>query len=118
MEKIFEQWVASARSETGLDDLQIGVDISSCPELKIAFDGYAEGEDEIEDLNIESYAVYIHKDAASPNFAFPKYSRTHPGQSCKGPLRNYVTLCGTTQMMHNRYKIWQACPRVSASKRL
>ncbi len=64
MENIIEQWVASARRHTNVNDLQVGVDISPYPQIKIAFDGYAEDDDEVEDLNMESYAVYIHKHAA------------------------------------------------------
>ena len=59
MENITERWVAAARANADLDDLQEGVNISPYQELKIAFDGYAEDEDEFEDLNMESYAVYI-----------------------------------------------------------
>ena len=57
VENIFERWVAAARANADLDDLQEGVNISPYQELKIAFDGYAEDEDEFEDLNMESYAV-------------------------------------------------------------
>ena len=53
MEKIIEQWVASARSHTNVNDLQVGVDISPYLQIKIAFDGYAEDDDEVEDLNID-----------------------------------------------------------------
>ncbi|MDC0069413.1 hypothetical protein OAL10_11595 [Gammaproteobacteria bacterium] len=64
------------RANADLDDLQEGVNISPYQELKIAFDGYAEDEDEFEDLNIESYAVYIHKEAASVGFVFPEHAST------------------------------------------
>ena len=36
-----------------------------------------EDDDEGEDLNMESYAVYIHKEAASVGFVFPKHDSTH-----------------------------------------
>jgi hypothetical protein len=35
--------------------------ISVVPEIKIAFDGYQEDYDGIEDLNEQSFAVYIHR---------------------------------------------------------
>ena len=76
MENIIEQWVASARRHTNVNDLQVGVDISPYPQIKIAFDGYAEDDDEVEDLNMESYAVYIHKEAASVGFVFLKHDST------------------------------------------
>jgi len=76
MENIIEQWVASARRHTNVNDLQVGVDISPYPQIKIAFDGYAEDDDEVEDLNMESYAVYIHKEAATVGFVFPKHDST------------------------------------------
>jgi hypothetical protein len=76
VENIIERWVAAARANADLDDLQEGVNISPYQELKIAFDGYAEDEDEFEDLNIESYAVYIHKEAASVGFVFPEHAST------------------------------------------
>ena len=77
MENIIEQWVASARRHTNINDLQVGVDISPYPQIKIAFDGYAEDDDEVEDLNMESYAVYIHKEAADTDFVFPPHEATH-----------------------------------------
>ena len=55
------------------DDLEIGRDISDIPEVKIIFDGYGDLETEDEEgnyvykeggnTNMESYAIFIHKDA-------------------------------------------------------
>ena len=68
------------------DNLEIGEDISDIPEVKIIFDGYGDLEDEDEDgnyryteggnKNMESYAIFIHKDAAHPDFMFPEHEFT------------------------------------------
>jgi hypothetical protein len=65
------------------DDLEIGVDISHLPEVKIIFDGYGDLEDEDENgeyryteagnKNMESYAIFIHKDALVEDFIFPDH---------------------------------------------
>jgi len=65
------------------DDLEIGRDISDLPEVKIIFDGYGDLEDEDEDgeyryteggnTNMESYAIFIHKDALVEDFIFPEH---------------------------------------------
>ena len=75
-EQIIEKWVAAARAVTDTNNLEVGVDISPYPTVKIAFDGYAEDDDGIEDLDRESYAVYIHRNAAAPGFMFPEHQRT------------------------------------------
>lgn len=68
------------------DNLQIGEDISDISEVKIIFDGY--GDLEFEDLdgeyqyreggntNMESYAIFIHKDSAQEGFVFPEHELT------------------------------------------
>lgn len=63
------------------DDLEIGRDISDIPEVKIIFDGYGDLETEDEYIeggnkNIESYAIFIHKDATDPDFIFPPHDLT------------------------------------------
>jgi len=75
-EQIIEKWVAAARAGTDTNNLEIGVNISPYPTVKIAFDGYAEDDDGVEDLDRESYVVYIHRDAATPRFVFPEHERT------------------------------------------
>jgi len=65
------------------DDLTIGENISDQPEVKIIFDGYGDLEDEDEDgeyryteggnKNMESYAIFIHKDAIKEDFEFPEH---------------------------------------------
>ena len=64
------------------DDLEIGRDISDIPEVKIIFDGYGDLEEEIDgeykyteggNTNMESYAIFIHKDTAKPDFVFPEH---------------------------------------------
>jgi len=75
-EQIIEKWVAAARAVTDTNNLEVGVNISQLQAVKIAFDGYAEDDDSIEDLDRESYAVYIHRDAATAGFTFPEHQRT------------------------------------------
>jgi hypothetical protein len=68
------------------DELEIGEDISDIPEVKIIFDGYGDLEfyndnDEYRyteggDKNMESYAIFIHKDSAQENFIFPEHELT------------------------------------------
>ena len=68
------------------DELEIGEDISDFPEVKIIFDGYGDLEDEDEDgeyryteggnKNMESYAIFIHKDALTEGFVFPPHDLT------------------------------------------
>ena len=64
------------------DDLEIGRDISDLPEVKIIFDGYGDLEEEINgeykyteggNKNMESYAIFIHKDALVEEFIFPEH---------------------------------------------
>ena len=65
------------------DDQEIGEDISDQPEVKIIFDGYGDLEDEDENgeyryteggnKNIQSYAIFIHKDALTEDFVFPPH---------------------------------------------
>jgi len=66
------------------DDLNIGEDISHIPEVKIIFDGYGDLEDEDEDgeyryteggnTNMESYAIFLHKDSLTEEFVFPEHT--------------------------------------------
>ena len=64
------------------DDLEIGRDISDLPEVKIIFDGYGDLEEEIDgeykyteggNTNMESYAIFIHKDSLVEDFMFPEH---------------------------------------------
>ena len=65
------------------DDLEIGRDISDLPEVKIIFDGYGDLDEENMDgeykyieggnINMESYAIFIHKDALTEDFIFPEH---------------------------------------------
>lgn len=67
-------------SDEGSD---IGEDVSSIPEVKIIFDGYGDLEDENENgeyryteggnKNMESFAIFIHKDALVEDFIFPPH---------------------------------------------
>ena len=66
--------------------LEIGENISNISEIKIIFDGYADLEYynddgdyryvEAGDTNMESYAIFIHKDSAKENFEFPEHEMT------------------------------------------
>ena len=68
------------------EDLEIGRDISDQPEVKIIFDGYGDleidnGVDDYEykeggNIKMESYAIFIHKDALEPEFIFPEHELT------------------------------------------
>ena len=60
------------------DELEIGEDISDLREVKIIFDGYGYNEetDEQDDKNMESYAIFIHKDALNEGFEFPPHELT------------------------------------------
>jgi hypothetical protein len=63
------------------DELEIGEDISDEPELKIIFDGYGDLEtddDYIEggNKNMESYAIFIHKNSGQEGFRFPEHDFT------------------------------------------
>ena len=65
------------------DDLEIGRDISDLPEVKIIFDGYGDLDEENMDgeykyieggnTNMESYAIFLHKDALTEDFIFPQH---------------------------------------------
>ena len=65
------------------DDLEIGRDISDLPEVKITFEGYGDLEDEDENgeyryteggnKNMESYAIFIHKNSLTDDFIFPEH---------------------------------------------
>lgn len=68
------------------DDLEIGLDISDIPEVKIIFDGHGDLETEDENgeyeyiergnTNMESYAIFIHKDSGKKDFIFPEHETT------------------------------------------
>lgn len=68
------------------DNLEIGENISDLAEVKIIFDGYGDLEDEDENgeyryteggnTDMESYAIFIHKDALTEDFAFPEHEMT------------------------------------------
>lgn len=65
------------------DELEIGVDISDLPEVKITFEGYGDLDEENMDgeykyieggnTNMESYAIFIHKDSLTEDFVFPEH---------------------------------------------
>jgi hypothetical protein len=65
------------------DDLEIGRDISDLPEIKITFEGYGDLDEENMDgeykyieggnTNMESYAIFLHKDAMTEDFIFPEH---------------------------------------------
>lgn len=63
------------------DELEIGENISSIPEVKIIFDGYGDLETEDDyieggNTDMESYAIFIHKDSLTEDFEFPEHTMT------------------------------------------
>lgn len=68
------------------EDLVIGENISTMPEVKIIFDGFGDLETQDEngeyvyeeggDTNMESYAIFIHKKAMDEGFEFPEHDMT------------------------------------------
>jgi len=79
--ELISKFVEDARPHP--DDLSIGEDISTMPEVKIIFDGFGDLDDEetgeyIEggNKNMESYAIFIHKNSAEPDFEFPEHDMT------------------------------------------
>jgi len=65
------------------DEQEIGENVSDQPEVKIMFDGYGDLETEDENgeyhyeeggnKNMQSYAIFIHKDALTEGFEFPEH---------------------------------------------
>jgi hypothetical protein len=68
------------------ENLVVGEDISDISEVKIIFDGYGDLEEyansgeylytEGGNKNMESYAIFIHKDSAQEDFVFPEHELT------------------------------------------
>jgi hypothetical protein len=63
------------------DDLRIGENISDIPEVKIIFDGFGDLDTEEEyieggNTDMESYAIFIHKDSLTEEFQFPEHTLT------------------------------------------
>ena len=83
--KRFDDIIVSVLTTSWRDseDLEIGRDISDISEIKIIFDGYGDLEDEDENgeyryeeggnKNMESYAIFIHKNSAQEDFVFPEH---------------------------------------------
>jgi hypothetical protein len=57
------------------DNLEMGVNISPLPGLKIVFDGYGLDPEtgEPDNKNLECYALFVHKDSAKRHFVFPEH---------------------------------------------
>ena len=65
------------------EEQEIGEDVSDQPEVKIIFDGYGDLEDEDENgeyryteggnKNMQSFAIFIHKDSLTEDFVFPEH---------------------------------------------
>lgn len=98
-DQMLEVILDEARSDC--DDLNVGENISPIPQMKIIFDGYGETEDGEEDLNSESYAVFIHKFSVSKDFAFPEHDVTPWGLV----HRSDEELC-LYAWYNNELKIW------------
>ena len=83
--KILLEMLKAMHRDPEIDDLEIGRDISDLPEVKIIFDGYGDLETEEDgeykyvergNTNMESYAIFIHKDALKEDFIFPEHEFT------------------------------------------
>ena len=83
--KILLEMLKAMHRYPDIDDLEIGRDISDLPEVKIIFDGYGDLETEEDgeykyvergNTNMESYAIFIHKDALKEDFIFPEHEFT------------------------------------------
>ena len=75
--ELCEYFTSLARSNT--EELSIGEDISPIPELKIIFDDYGYDEEtntEGVNINIETFAFFVHKDALTDGFKFPEHEQT------------------------------------------
>lgn len=74
-EVLTKLWRAAWRDS---EDLEIGVDISDIPSVKIIFDGYGYNEetDEQDDTNMECYALFIHRNSGQSDFEFPPHELT------------------------------------------
>ena len=82
--KKFEEYLIKILKNSQWDGtLDIGEDLSPISGIKVAFDGYGDLETQNEDgeyeyvehgnTNMESYAIYIHKDSAKRGFVFPEH---------------------------------------------
>jgi len=82
--KKFEEYLIKILKNSQWDGtLDIGEDLSPISEIKVAFDGYGDLETQNEDgeyeyvehgnTNMESYAIYIHKNSAKRGFVFPEH---------------------------------------------
>lgn len=65
------------------ENLEVGENISDYTEIKIIFDGYGDLDDEETgeyteggNKDMESYAIFIHKNSAEPDFEFPEHEMT------------------------------------------
>ena len=81
----FEEYLIKILKNSQWDGtLDIGEDLSPISEIKVAFDGYGDLETQNEDgeyeyvehgnTNMESYAIYIHKNSAKRGFVFPEHN--------------------------------------------
>ena len=78
LEKCCENFTYLARSND--EELIIGKDISPIPELKIIFDDFGYDEEtstEGGNLNIETFRIFVHKDALTIGFKFPEHEIIH-----------------------------------------
>lgn len=77
--KKFEKYLITILEKSQWDGtLDIGEDLSPISEIKVAFDGYGDLETESEyieqgNTNLESYAIYIHKNSGKRGFVFPEH---------------------------------------------
>lgn len=68
---------------------EVGLDISTYPSLKLAFDGFG---DDGDDENMVCFALFVHKSSAEQNFVFPPHDQT-PWAIVRRPMDEAVIFC-------------------------
>jgi TPR repeat protein len=75
IEKLIKKFTLLSIYSKNEEELIYGEDISLFKELKIAFDGYSENEEDLTN-NSRSYVTYIHTDSLDGSFVFPEHEKT------------------------------------------
>jgi hypothetical protein len=71
--EIVEKFMSDAREI--VEELEYNENLSGVPEIKIMFNAYGDDEElgENMDMNIETYYMFIHKNALEKGFVFPEH---------------------------------------------
>ena len=75
IEKLIELFTQISIQSKNNENPIYGEDISIFKELKIAFDGYSEDEENLNNKS-RSYVTYVHKNSADASFVFPEHEQT------------------------------------------